>query len=176
MTSCGTILWCVFKPWPLLLCCVRTGHSSRVLGVSCDAKCPLGGFSFLFSAQAIRSQIHKPHIWAGAIVGAVGSGKSCCVFDLFPCDPYKAFLSPFVRSGWSVEGVLLSVTIDYAVGGLTETHVSNGKCLQRTRDLRMALQPSLNQGRNWRFSALHRTRSGSQIISPDHIQGLSCPD
>lgn len=53
------------------------------------------------------------------------------------------------------------------------THVSNGKCLQRMGDLGMALQLSLNQGENWWFSALHRTGSGSQIISPDPIQDCS---
>lgn len=83
--SCGTILWCVFKLWPLLPCHIRTGHSSGILSMACDAKGHLGALFFPYSTQAIRSQIHKPRILAGAIVGAVGSVKSWCVFDL-PCD------------------------------------------------------------------------------------------
>lgn len=36
----------------------------------------------------------------------------------------------------------------YADGGLTGIHVSNGKCFQRIGDREMALQSSLNQGKN----------------------------
>lgn len=38
----------------------------------------------------------------------------------------------------------MSVTIVDADGGLTGTHVSNGKCLQRIGDLGLVLQLSLN--------------------------------
>lgn len=59
-------------------------------------------------------------------------------------------MSPFTGSQWSEENGLLSVIIDYADDGLTGTHVSDGKCFQRIGFQEMALQSSLDQGKNGR--------------------------